>query len=84
MTDDEERELRIAVMLADLASKQADFTLKTKQAMWETPRNIALIAAAVATIAAAVGGWIGYSIGSSPAAHTIQLPPGTTITVPKA
>jgi membrane protein YqaA with SNARE-associated domain len=75
VTDEEERELRIAVM-------QADHLLKTRQAMWETPRNIALIAAAVATIAAALGGWIGYSIGSAPSAQVIQLPPGTTITVP--
>ena len=61
---------------------QSDLYLKTKQGMWETPRNIALIAAAAATIAAALGGWFGYSIGSTPRTQAIQLPPGTTITVP--
>lgn len=79
MTDEEERELRIAIM-------QADLQLKTKQGMWETPRNIAILAGSIAAIAAAAGGWLGYTSGrqaSVPPTQIIQLPPGTIITVPK-
>lgn len=72
MTEDEERELRIAIM-------QADHLLKTRQAFWETPRNIVLIVAAVAGIA----GVLGFKLGQrEPVAQIIQLPPGSTITVP--
>ena len=75
MTDDEERELRIKVM-------QADLLLKTRQATWETPRNLAIVIGAVAAISAALAGWTGYQVARSPGATQIVLPPGTTITVP--
>lgn len=78
MTDEEERELRIAIM-------EADLLLKTKQAAWETPRNIAIMVGAVAAISAAIAGWTGYQIGRSPPAPPqLVLPPGTVIQVPPA
>jgi anti-sigma-K factor RskA len=39
-----------------------DLSLKTKQAFWETPRNIAILPATVA----AVAGALGYKFGQSP------------------
>lgn len=75
MTDDERQELKDKLLMADL-------TLKTKQATWETPRNIAILAGTVAALAAAIGGWTGYKIASAPTGQPIILPPGTTITVP--
>jgi hypothetical protein len=38
---------------------QADLGLKTKQSIWEHPRNIALMVTAVAAIA----GFVGFKIG---------------------
>ncbi len=38
-----------------------DLNLKTKQAFWETPRNITILLATVATLA----GLFGYKIGST-------------------
>jgi hypothetical protein len=41
---------------------------------WETPRNIAILAGAVAVIVGAVAFWIGYGIGQNPPAPiVIQL-----------
>ena len=53
--DEGERQLRLELMRMDL-------NLKTKQAFWETPRNIAILLATVATLA----GLFGYKIGSTP------------------
>jgi hypothetical protein len=55
MSDLTEDELRVAVMKVDLL-------LKRRQHFWETPRNLALIIAAVAAIA----GVIGFKLGSQP------------------
>ena len=58
------RALRLELM-------QMDLTL-TKQAFWETPRNIAILVATVATLA----GLFGYKIGSVSAPPIIvQLVP---------
>jgi hypothetical protein len=77
-TTDEERELRMALM-------RADIDLKRKQVIWETPRNIAIMVGAVAAISAAIAGWTGYQIGRSPPAPPqLVLPPGTIIQVPPA
>lgn len=59
---EEDYNLRIAVMKADL-------NLKTHQAFWETPRNIAILLTAVAAIA----GFLGFKIGQK------DLPPATPI-----
>jgi hypothetical protein len=40
--------------------------------VWETPRNIALLAGAVAAIVAAVAGTIGYELASRPP-RTIEV-----------
>ena len=53
---DDEQALRLELMRMDLQ-------LKTKQAFWETPRNIAILVGAVAAIA----GTLGYKIGATPA-----------------
>ena len=55
MSDVTESDLRMAVMKADLL-------LKTKQAFWESPRNLALIIGAVAAIA----GLVGFKLGTQP------------------
>lgn len=55
MSDLTEDELRVAVMKVDLL-------LKRRQAFWESPRNLALIIAAVAAIA----GIVGFKLGSQP------------------
>jgi len=70
MTDDEQKELEQELLMADL-------TLRRKQVAWETPRNIAILAGAVAAIAATVGGLAGYKIGQTPAPPPviINLPP---------
>jgi hypothetical protein len=59
MTEDE---LRTAVLKVDLL-------LKTKQAFWETPRNLALILAAVAAIA----GIVGFKLASQPQQIVVQF-----------
>ena len=76
-TTDEERELRMEQM-------RADIDLKRKQIAWETPRNLAIIVGAVVAISAAVGGWTGYQIGRSPAPAQFVLSPGTVIQVAPA
>lgn len=53
----------------------ADLNLRRKQGFWETPRNIAIFAGAIAAIAATVGGLAGYKIGTTP-------PPQIIINVP--
>jgi len=59
MTDDE---LRTAVMKVDLL-------LKRRQALWETPRNLALILTAIAAIA----GLIGFKLANQPQQIVVQL-----------
>lgn len=80
MTDEEREELKDKLM-------QADLNLRQKQTAWETPKNIAILAGAVAALAAAIGGWTGYRIGQTagtPAVQQLILPPGTTIQTPPA
>jgi len=56
---------------------QADLKLKTRQAFWETPRNLFVAAAAFAAIVATLAGLAGYKLGSQPPQTIIlQLPPG--------
>lgn len=62
---EEERELRMALM-------RADIDLKRKQFIWETPRNIAIIVGTVAALTAAFAGVLGYKIGSQ-APQTINV-----------
>ncbi len=49
---------------------------------WETPRNISILAAAIATVSAAVIGVAGYRAGQSPVASrpiVVQLAPGLAL-----
>lgn len=70
---DLERALRLELM-------QMDLTLKTKQAFWETPRNIAILVATVATLA----GLFGYKIGSSASPPiVVQMLPAPAQVAPK-
>jgi len=65
-SEEEERELKVAVMRADLE-------LKTKQAFWETPRNIAVLVATVAALA----GVLGFKLGqNAPQPQIVVLQPG--------
>jgi hypothetical protein len=54
-----------------MALMQADIALKKKQTAWETPRNIALLAGAVAAIA----GVLGFKLGQ----NSPPQPPQTII-----
>ena len=78
MTDDEERELKVAVT-------QADLRLKGRQAFWETPRNLFLIIGTITAATAAIAGFAGYKIGQQPAAAPpvqIIFQPGSTVAAP--
>jgi hypothetical protein len=70
VTDDEEKLLKQELLMADI-------NLRRKQDFWETPRNVAVLLAAMAAIFAAVFGVLGYKIGSTPSQPTviIQFPP---------
>ena len=70
MTDDEERELKQELLMADLQ-------LRRKQLAWETPRNLLFIIGAAVAVAGLVFGVLGYKIGQTPAAPPviINLPP---------
>ena len=50
-----------------------DLNLKTKQAFWETPRNLAILLGTVSAIVAAVAGTLGYKIGQAPAPQPIVI-----------
>ena len=69
ISEDEERELRVAVLQADL---------KLKQAFWETPRNLVAIISAIAAGTAAIAGLAGYKRGQNTPQQPIiiQLAPG--------
>ncbi len=61
----------------ELQQMEIDVLLKRRQAFWETPRNIALLMAAVA----AVAGALGYKFGSQPSPPPViinNLPPAGT------
>jgi hypothetical protein len=55
---------------------RADLDLKTKQATWETPRNIAILAGTVAAIAGVLAGVAGYKIGQNSTPSQIVFQPG--------
>ena len=56
LSEEAENELKVAIVRADL-------NLTTKQAFWETPRNLAVIIGAVAAGTAAIAGLAGYRLG---------------------
>lgn len=43
-----------------------DIKLRRKQDFWETPRNLAIVLGAAAALAAAVGGFLGYTLARTP------------------
>ena len=61
MADDEEKQLRLELLAADLK-------LRRKQEFWETPRNIAILVGVSAAIAAAIGFWLGRESAAPSAA----------------
>lgn len=73
----EEFDLKVAVMCADLK-------LKERQWLWETPKGIAAMAAAMAVVIGAIAGVLGYQIARTPPAQVAQFPPGTVITASAA
>ncbi len=66
MEEDAEQRLKLDLM-------QMDLNLKTKQAFWETPRNIAILVATVAAIAGTLGFKIGQTPPPAPTPIVIQL-----------
>nr|WP_294504947.1 hypothetical protein [uncultured Rhodopila sp.] len=81
LTDDEERELKVRLM-------KADIDLKEKQAFWETPRNIAILVGAVAALLSGLVGTVtyltGYSAGQRSVAGSPQIifQPGAVVVPP--
>ncbi len=72
MTDDEEKQFRQELLMADL-------DLRRKQAFWETPRNLAILVATTAAIFSAIAGFIGFKIGQTPPIIIqLQMPPTRT------
>ena len=71
MTDDEERQLRQELLVADL-------NLRRKQDIWEHPRNIAILVGATAALTSAIAGFIGFKIAQTPG------PPPVIINLPAA
>ena len=63
MTNDEEKQLKQALLAVELS-------LRRKQEFWETPRNVAILVGVTAAIAAAIGFWLGREATPSlPAPH---------------
>jgi hypothetical protein len=72
MTSDEEATLKQELLMADIQ-------LRRKQVSWETPKNVALLAAAIAAALSGFGaftGYLGFRLGreNPPAPIIIQLP----------
>jgi hypothetical protein len=65
MTDNEEKQLKQELLMADL-------NLRRKQDIWEHPRNIVILVGVVAAIAGALGFKIGQT--PPPAPIIINLP----------
>jgi hypothetical protein len=61
MSDLTKDELRVALMKADLY-------LKTRQGMWETPRNLAIIVGVAVALAGTAAGIVGFKLGNQPPA----------------
>jgi hypothetical protein len=68
MSDDTEQFVKLELMKMDLQ-------LKTKQAFWETPRNIAILLGSVAAVCSLVSGYLGYKAGSEPQRIIVQYLP---------
>ena len=79
ISEEEEQELRVAVMQADLKLKQADLGLKQKQAFWETPRNLVVIISAAVAATAAFAGLTGYRLGQSSSPVQVIFQPGSIV-----
>jgi hypothetical protein len=80
ISDADERDLKVAVM-------QADLVLKERQAFWETPRNLAIVVSAAAAIVGLLAGVLGYKIGQKETSQqmpnvTVYISPGTYTAAP--
>jgi hypothetical protein len=74
MTDDEEKQFRQELLMADL-------DLRRKQGFWETPRNIVILLG----VAVAIAGALGYKIGREPSPPPVVIyltPQGQTAPPP--
>ncbi len=73
ISEEAERDLKVALM-------QADLVLKTRQGFWETPRNLIIGAAALAAVAGALGFKLGQSQPPvAPQTIGLQLAPGVQV-----
>jgi hypothetical protein len=75
MTDDEEKEWKQELLMADV-------NLRRKQDIWEHPRNIALLVGVAAAVAGAVCFKLGQIPPPPPIIIQLQMPPGTTVSEP--
>ncbi len=62
---------------------RADLALKTRQAFWETPRNLVIIIGTLVGLATAAAGFVGFKLGQSRPPTQIIFQPGS-IVVPAA
>lgn len=76
MNEAEEHELRIELMEADIANKRADTAYKQGLLRFEPWKIVIAALAAGSILFGALGGLVGYKIGSTPPQPiVIQLPP---------
>ncbi len=75
-TDDEEHWLKVKLMKADLGPKE-------QQSIWETPRNVVILVAAIAAIAFSLGFRLGQKDTPSPPPQII-FQPGSIVVAPAA
>ncbi len=77
ISEDDEKDLKVAVM-------QADLRLEGRQGFWETPRNIVIIFGAVAAVFGTLGGLVGFKIAQAPppAPPQVIFQPGSIVVTP--
>ncbi len=70
-------------MVADLAQKEAAAKLAIRQHLWETPKGLAAIIAALAVTIGALGGIAGYALRGVPQPPAqIIFQPGSIVVPP--
>jgi hypothetical protein len=73
-TDDDERRLKVELMIADIDNKRADTEYKHGLLRWEPWRLVITAVAAGGVIGGALVGGLSY-LGRQPTPIVIQLPP---------
>jgi len=56
-----------------MAVMRADLALKTRQAFWETPRNLAIIGGVLIALVGTAAGIVGFKLGQQPQTINVHL-----------